>query len=122
MLQRKSLVSSNVCNPNLLNMKILSRFILIISLVAVITIAVLAWIYIGWQIGLAGLIAVVAFLIGFLISEKFAVSRRDRHVKSEWGVFCKRIAWAWGAAAIVYAIFYIVIAYLWGDVIDVMPK
>lgn len=103
-------------------MKILTKFILIASLIAVIAIAVLAWIFIGWQIGLAGIIAVMAFLIGYLSSEKFVVSRRDKYVKSEWGVFCKRIAWAWGAAAIVYAISYIVIAYLWGDVIDVMPK
>ncbi len=103
-------------------MKTLAKLIFICNLGIVIAIAILAWIYIGWQIGLAGLIAVIAFLIGYSLSEKFAISRRDKYVRSEWGVFRKRMRWAWSGAAIIYAISYIIIACLWGDVLGVMPK
>lgn len=103
-------------------MNIISKIIYWLSVIAVASLAIIAWVFIGWQIGLAGIIAIFTFLISYSLSGKFAISRRDRYTRSEWGVFCKKMTWAWGTALITYGVAYIIISYYFGDVIDVMPK
>ena len=103
-------------------MQFIISFLLILNIGAVIVIDIAAWALIGWQIGVAGLISIIAFIIAYGISVEAALSPRDFFDNSEWDIFCKKVVWAWGAAGIVYALSYIAIAYFFGDVICVMPS
>ena len=94
-------------------------FLLLINLVAVVALDVAFW-GIGWQIGLAGVFAIIGFLIAYAISEDAALSPRDFFWNSEWGIFCKKLGWSWGTALAIYAIAYLAIAYLGGDVLGIM--
>ncbi len=103
-------------------METLKKTLYWLSIMVMVAFAVLAWIFIGWQIGVAGLIAIPVFMGAYALSDKIAISRRDRYHRSEWGVFCKKMAWAWSTALIVYAVAYILIVYCGGDPMEVMPK
>lgn len=103
-------------------MEFVTKALYWLSIIAVGAIAILAGIFIGWQIGVAGLLAIPAFIMAYLLSEKVAISRRDRYTRSEWGVFCKKMAWAWGVALVVYGLAYIITAYCFGDPMSVLPK
>lgn len=103
-------------------MNLLTKSIYWLSLTAIISIAVLSFVFLGWQIGVSVLIALPTFIIAYALSEKIAISRRDKYSRSEWNVFCKKIGWSWGMALIFYAIAYILIAYNYGDPMEIMPK
>lgn len=103
-------------------MKVLSKALYWLSIIAVCAIALLAWIFLGWQIGVAGFIAIPAFILAYSLSEKIVISRRDKYTRSEWDVFCKKMAWAWSTALVVYGLAYIITAYCFGDPMDVLPK
>ena len=103
-------------------MKVLTQMLYWFSVLAVGAIAVLAGIFIGWQIGVAALIAVPVFMCAYTLSDKVAISRRDKYTHSEWGVFFKKMAWAWSTALIVYGLAYIITAYYFGDPMNVLPK
>lgn len=94
-------------------------FLLAINIAAVIALDVAFW-SIGWQLGLAGIVAIIAFFIAYSISEEAALSPRDFFWNSEWGIFCKKLGWAWGAALAIFALAYIGLAYAFGDVLGVM--
>lgn len=75
----------------------------------------------GWTLGLAGAIAIIGFLLAYAISEEAALSPRDFFWNSEWGIFCKKLTWAWGTALVVYAIAYFGLSFLTGiDVLGVL--
>jgi len=94
-------------------MGFITFFLLLINIMVVFAIDVACW-SIGWQLGLAGLIAIIAFVIAYAISEEAALSPRDFFWNSDWGIFCKKLQWAWGTALAVYAIAYIALAFcLW---------
>lgn len=103
-------------------MKILTNALYWLSIIAVGAIAILAGVFIGWQIGVAGLIAIPAFIVAYFLSEKVSISRRDKYTHSQWDVFCKKMAWAWSVALVIYGISYIIIAYFLGDPMEVLPK
>ena len=102
-------------------MQIIISFLLIINIIVSIAIDILAWLYIGWQVGVACLLGTIIFLIAYGVSVE-TLSPRDYFENDEWGLFCKKLGWAWGTAGIVYALSYIFIAYKFGDVLDIMPK
>ena len=98
----------------------LTLLIFLINLLIAIAIDVAFW-GIGWPLGLAGVIAIIGFLIAYAISEDAALSPRDFFWNSEWGIFCKKLAWAWGTALAVYAISYIGLSLLFGiDVLGIL--
>lgn len=103
-------------------MNFITKSIYWLCLIAIVAIAVLSFVYLGWQIGVSVLAALPVFVIAYALSDRIAVSRRDKYARSEWSVFCKKIGWAWGMALVVYAIVYIVIAYNFGDPMGVMPE
>lgn len=103
-------------------MNVLTKFIYWLCLIGIFAVSILSFLFLGWQIGLAVLIALPAFIIAYSLSEKFAISRRDKYRNSEWGIFCKKICWAWSSALIIYAIAYIAIGYNFGDPLGIMPK
>lgn len=103
-------------------MNFLTKTLYWLSIIAVCAIAVLAWIFVGWQVGVAGLIAVPTFILAYLLSDKITISRRDRYTHSEWGIFCKKMAWAWSFALMVYGVGYMITAYCFGDPLEVLPK
>jgi hypothetical protein len=100
-------------------MSFITFFLLLINILVVFAIDVACW-SIGWQLGLAGIIAIIAFVIAYAISEEAALSPRDFFWNSDWGIFCKKIKWAWGTALAVYAIAYIALAFAFGDILGVM--
>ena len=100
----------------------LTKVLYWLSITAVCGIAVSAGIFIGWQIGVAALIAVPAFMCAYTLSDKIVVSRRDKYTHSEWGVFCKKMVWAWSTALVVYGLAYIITAYCFGDPMELLPK
>ena len=93
-------------------------FLLLINILVVLAIDIVCW-SIGWQLGLAGIIAIIGFLIAYVISEDAALSPRDFFWNSEWGIFCKKLGWAWGTALAVYAIAYLALALAFGDILNI---
>ena len=94
-------------------------FLLAINIAVVIALDVALW-DIGWQLGLAGIVSIIAFFIAYSISEETALSPSDFFWNSEWGIFCKKLGWAWGAALVIFALIYIGLAYAFGDVLGVI--
>lgn len=97
------------------------KFCYWLSIFSILTIAMLSCIFLGWQIGIAILIAIPSFMIAYSLSGKMIISRRDKYTRSEWSVFCKQIGWSWSVALVVYALAYILIAYNCGDPMEVLP-
>ena len=98
----------------------LTLLLLLVNLVIVIGLDIAFW-SIGWQVGVAGIVAILAFLIAYSLSEEVALSPRDFFWNSEWGIFCKKLSWAWGMALVFFAVAYIALAYFTGDPLDILP-
>ncbi len=103
-------------------MNFLTKAVYWLSLIVILALAVLSFIFIGWQAGSAITVGLVAFIIAYILSDKVAVSRRDRYTRSEWSVFCKKLCWAWGVGLVAYGLSYLIIAYNFGDPIGVLPS
>lgn len=98
----------------------ITLLIFIINLALAVAIDVAFW-GMGWTMGLAGAIAFIDFLIAYAISEDAALSPRDFFWNSEWGIFCKKLAWAWGTALVIYAIAYLGLTFLTGtDILGIL--
>ncbi len=80
----------------------ITGLLLIISVGALLAFDILFW-TVSWIYGLIGILALIAFLIAYGMAEEFSLSPRDFIRNSEWGIFCKKIGWAWGVALMVYA-------------------
>ncbi len=68
---------------------------------------------VSWVFGLIGILAIITFVIAYAVAENFALSPRDHARNSEWGVFRKKIGWAWSitlmvCAAVTFIVFLIV--------------
>ena len=80
----------------------LTSLLLLLSIGIFIVFDVFFW-SVSWIFGLIGILAIVAFVIAYAVSEDFSLSPRDYIRNSDWGIFCKKIGWAWGIALRVYA-------------------
>ena len=80
----------------------LTSLLLLLSIGIFIVFDVFFW-SVSWIFGLIGILAIVAFVIAYAVSEEFSLSPRDYIRNSDWGIFCKKIGWAWGIALMVYA-------------------
>ncbi len=80
----------------------LTSLLLLLSIGIFIVFDVFFW-SVSWIFGLIGIFAIVAFVIAYAVSEDFSLSPRDYIRNSDWGIFCKKIGWAWGIALMVYA-------------------
>lgn len=80
----------------------ISGLLLTLSVCILIVFDVFFW-SVSWILGLIGIVAMIAFGIAYAVSDNFALSPRDYRRNSDWGIFCKRIGWAWGVALMVYA-------------------
>lgn len=98
----------------------LTFLILLANLAAIIALDVAYW-FVGWQCGLAGVFGVIGFLIGYAISVEMAIAPREFWWNSEFGVFLKKIGYAWSAAGIVTFFAYLIITFLWGDPLEILP-
>ena len=96
----------------------LTFIILLINIAIAIFIDIVFW-NIGSSLGIAGIFAILGFIIAYSISEEAALSPRDFFWNSEWGIFCKKLAWAWSTALVVFAVAYIISAYLGNDVLGI---
>lgn len=98
----------------------ITLLIFLLNLAIAIAVDIAFW-NIGWTLGLAGVFAIIGFLIAYAISEDAALSPRDFFWNSEWGIFCKKLAWAWGTALVIYAIAYIAIMFISGiDILGIL--
>ena len=80
----------------------LTSLLLLLSIGIFIVFDVFFW-SVSWIFGLIGIFAIVAFIIAYAVSEDFSLSPRDYIRNSDWGIFCKKIGWAWGIALMGYA-------------------
>lgn len=79
-----------------------TSLLLLLSIVILIVFDVFFW-SISWVFGLIGILTIIAFVIAYGVSEDFSLSPRDYIRNSDWGIFCKKIGWAWGVALMAYA-------------------
>ena len=79
-----------------------TSLLMLLSVGVLIMFDVFFW-SISWIFGLIGILAIAAFLIAYAVSEDFSLSPRDFIRNSDWGIFCKKIGWAWSVSIMVYA-------------------
>ena len=76
--------------------------LLIASIGVLVIFDILFW-SVSWIMGLIGILTIIAFIIAYSVYEDLSLSHRDFRRYSYWGIFCKKIGWAWGVALMVYA-------------------
>lgn len=101
-------------------MAAITFFLLMVNVAAIFAIDILMWSMIGWQLGVAGLVGIIAFLIAYVVSEEVTLSPRNFFLNSDWGIFCIKLKWAWTMAAIAYAVVYIALAFIGGDILEIL--
>lgn len=87
--------------------------LLIASIGVLVIFDILFW-SVSWIMGLIGILTIIAFIIAYSVSEDFSLSPRDFSRNSSWGIFCKKIGWAWGVALMVYAAAFVLIFLILG--------
>lgn len=85
----------------------ITSMLFILSVVTIIAFDVFLW-SVSTVYGLSGLIAVFAFLIAYVVAEEFSLAPRDFFWNSDWGIFCKKIGWAWKIALMLYALTFLI--------------
>lgn len=91
----------------------ITSLLLLLSIGIFIVFDIFFW-SVSWIFGLIGILAIVAFIIAYAVSEDFSLSPRDYIRNSDWGIFCKKIGWAWGIALMVYAAATIIVLFTAG--------
>ena len=75
--------------------RILTFLILLITLALLAAIDVGAWLAFGWTGGVAGLCGIIGFLIAYEVSVEVAIAPRDFWTHSDFGLFLKKLGYAW---------------------------
>lgn len=75
--------------------RILTFLILLITLALLAAIDVGAWLAFGWTGGVAGLCGIIGFLIAYAVSVEVAIAPRDFWTHSDFGLFLKKLGYAW---------------------------
>lgn len=91
----------------------ITSLLLLLSVGVLIIFDIFFW-SVSWIFGLIGIIAIIAFVIAYCVAEDFSLSPRDYFRNSEWGIFCKKMGWAWGVALMVYAAITVVVLFVAG--------
>ena len=68
----------------------------------------------GWQAGLAGVAGVIAFFAGYALSGELTLAPREFWWNSEFGIFIKKLGFAWRAAGMVFILFYLIFGMTFG--------
>ncbi|MDE6190596.1 MAG: hypothetical protein K2L31_11020 [Muribaculum sp.] len=82
-----------------------------LSIIIILAFDIFFW-SVSWSLGVIGILALLGFIIAYALAEEIALSPRDFFWNSEWGVFCKKIGWAWSVALIVYAVSYLIMYFI----------
>lgn len=82
----------------------LSKMVFLMNILFIIIIDISFWSVGGWELGLIGIVSLIAFIIRWMISDSVDISYRDIFRLSEWGVFMKKISFANGTAFMVWVI------------------
>ncbi|MDE6811295.1 MAG: hypothetical protein K2J15_02985 [Muribaculaceae bacterium] len=80
----------------------ITALLLIISVAIMVAFDILLW-SVTWSLGLVGILSIIGFIIAYCISGNFSLSPRDYIRNSAWGIFMKKIGWAWGISLMLYA-------------------
>lgn len=89
----------------------ITSLFLMLSIIIILAFDIFFW-SVSWSLGVIGILALLGFIIAYALAEDIALSPRDFFWKSEWGVFCKKIGWAWSVALIVYAVSYLIMYFI----------
>lgn len=89
----------------------ISLVVMMLSIAVIIVFDIFFW-SVSWIFGIIGIIALFAFIIAYALSEEMALSPRDFFWNSEWGVFCKKIGWAWEVTLMTYAGLFLVFYFI----------
>lgn len=68
----------------------LSKMVFLMNILFIIIIDISFWSVGGWELGLIGIVSLIAFIIRWMISDSVDISYRDIFRLSEWGVFIKK--------------------------------
>lgn len=98
-------------------MALITFILLALNIVVLLAIDIGFW-AIGWQVGVAGIIGILAFFIGYALSVELAIAPRDFWWNSEFGIFIKKLGFAWSVALVVWAICYFILGLTCGDPLD----
>ncbi len=89
----------------------ITSLFLMLSIIIILAFDIFFW-SVSWSLGVIGILALLGFIIAYALAEEIALSPRDFFWNSEWGVFCKKIGWAWSVALIVYAVSYLIMYFI----------
>ena len=89
------------------NMGCITFIILAFNIIALIAMDIMFWTE-STASGLAGVLGIIAFFIGYALSVEITIAPRDFWVNSAFGIFIKKLGVANMAAFIVWAIVYLI--------------
>lgn len=92
--------------------RILTFLILVITLAALVVIDIGCWMAFGWMGGVAGICGIIGFLIAYAISVEMTLAPRDFWTNSEFGVFLKKLGYAWESGLCVTAAVYLIFLFI----------
>lgn len=94
-------------------MEFLKKTVYILNLSLYILIAFMVGLFLKqWTLGGIIFLSSGVFIIGYKLSESLMISRRDRYRNSEWGLFCRKLAWANNGVLMTAALLVIVAIWL----------
>ncbi len=90
----------------------LTLLFLVGSIAGIIILDVILW-AIEWQMGAAGILGLIGFLIGYTYSVEMSIAPRDFWVNSDFEVVKKKFKYGWSVAISTGLISYLILGLIW---------
>lgn len=90
----------------------LTLFFLVGSIAGIIILDAILW-AIEWQMGVAGILGLIGFLIGYTYSVEMSIAPRDFWVNPEFDVVKKKFKYGWSVAISIGLISYLILGLIW---------
>ncbi|OUN77990.1 hypothetical protein B5G09_03975 [Alistipes sp. An54] len=86
--------------------------LLCINIAIWIALDILCWTSGMWPAGVAGILAILGFLIAYTVSEEISISPRDIWTHCEFDIFKTKLKNAWSTGCLIWIIGFIILASL----------
>ncbi|WP_346695747.1 hypothetical protein [Barnesiella viscericola] len=76
----------------------LTFLLLVGSILLIVAIDVVCWMWCDWRAGISGLIGLISFLVGYMCSVEMSITPRDFWINTEFDIVNKKLEYAWEIA------------------------
>ena len=76
----------------------LTFILLALSIIILVAVDVIVWMFAPWQAGLACILPIIGFLIAYKYSVEMSIAPRDFWANPSWEIAKKKLGYAWSTA------------------------